>query len=345
MGRQMTSIKLEYVKQYRDRTGKIRRYLRHTGSPRIPLPGPPGSRQFMAAYEAGLTTAETKKGRHGDGTIGALVTGFYQSSGFKNLAPSSQQRYRLVLDKFSEKDGHRLVRDMPRRVAISIIEEIGETTPGMANLSASVMRRLFAYAIKKELRADNPFSGIEPYKLGSHHTWTEDEIAVYEATWSIGTRERLAFDLLLYTGQRVGDVAAMRRSNLKNGVIHVTQEKTGAELDITLHPNLLRSLKACPANGLALIGSPHGRPMTAKGLSAFVIRAATIAGLPRRCIPHGLRKAIMTRLAHHGSTTKEIAAVSGHKSLKEVENYTAAADQTRLSRSAMARLPEEQSGT
>jgi integrase len=85
--------------------------------------------------------------------------------------------------------------------------------------------------------------------------------------------------------------------------------------------------------------------MTAKGLSAFVIRAATIAGLPRRCIPHGLRKAIMTRLAHHGSTTKEIAAVSGHKSLKEVENYTAAADQTRLSRSAMARLPEEQSGT
>jgi hypothetical protein len=53
----------------------------------------------------------------------------------------------------------------------------------------------------------------------------------------------------------------------------------------------------------------------------------------------------MTRLAHHGSTTKEIAAVSGHKSLKEVENYTAAADQTRLSRSAMARLPEEQSGT
>jgi hypothetical protein len=46
----------------------------------------------------------------------------------------------LWRDKFSEKDGHRLARDMPRRVAISIIEEIGETTPGMANLSASVMR-------------------------------------------------------------------------------------------------------------------------------------------------------------------------------------------------------------
>jgi integrase len=339
----MTSIRMKYVKQYRDRTGKLRHYLRHPHSPRVPLPGPPGSRQFMAAYEAGLAAPESKKRNHKDGTIGDLVAGFYQSSGFKNLAPSSQQRYRLVLDKFARKDGHRLVRDMPRRVAISIIEEIGETTPGMANLSAAVMRRLFAYAIKKELRKDNPFAGIEPYKLGTHHTWTDAEIAAYESAWQVGTRERLAFDLLLYSGQRVGDVAAMRRSNLKSGVIHVTQEKTGVKLEITLHPNLLRSLKDYPANGLALIGSPHGRPMTAKGLSAFVKRSATTAGLPSRCTPHGLRKALMTRLAHHGSTTKEIASMSGHKSLKEVERYTAAADQALLARSAIARLPEEQS--
>jgi integrase len=238
----MTLIRMQYVKQYRDRSGKLRYYLRHPKSPSIPLPGPPGSRQFMAAYEAGLVAPETKKGQHRDGTIGALVTGFYQSSGFKNLAPSSQQRYRLVLDKFAQKDGHRLVRDMPRRVAVSIIEEIGETTPGMANLSASVMRRLFAYAIGKELRKDNPFAGIEPYKLGSHHTWSEAEIATYRAAWPLGTRERLAFDLLLYTGQRVGDVAAMRRSDLRDGVIRITTEKTGAELDIPLHADLLRSI-------------------------------------------------------------------------------------------------------
>jgi hypothetical protein len=33
----------------------------------------------------------------------------------------------------------------------------------------------------------------------------------------------------------------------------------------------------------------------------------------------------------------EIAAVSGHASLKEVERYTKAADQTRLAQAAMAR--------
>ena len=86
-----------------------------------------------------------------------------------------------MLDKFAQEDGHRLVRDMPRRVAMSIIEEIGATRPGMANLTLKAMRRLFAYAIKKEMRDDNPFVGIESYKLGTHHTWTDAEIAAYES--------------------------------------------------------------------------------------------------------------------------------------------------------------------
>ena len=58
--------------------------------------------------------------------------------------------------------------------------------------------------------------------------------------------------------------------------------------------------------------------------------------------PHGLRKGAMSRLAEYGSTSKEIAAMSGHRSLKEIERYTAAADQARLARSAGSRLPEEQ---
>jgi enterobacteria phage integrase len=338
----MTMIKLQYVKEYIDKTGRVRRYLRRKGKPSIPLPGLPGSAEFMAAYRAGLAAIAKPASRHADGTIGSLVLSFYQPSAFSNLAASSQRRYRLVLDKFAAEDGHRQVRDMPRRVAISIIEEIGEKTPGMANLSASVMRRLFAYAIKKELRTDNPFSGIEPYKLGTHHTWTEAEIAKYRDAWPIGTRQRLAFDLLLYTGQRVGDVAAMRRSDLINSVIHITTQKTGAELDIPIHPDLLRSIKASPAQGLTLIGSPDGRPMSALALSALVTRAVHAAGLPKECVPHGLRKSAMRRLAEHGSTSKEIASVSGHRSLKEIERYTEAADQAQLARSAVARIPQEQ---
>ena len=37
--------------------------------------------------------------------------------------------------------------------------------------------------------------------------------------------------------------------------------------------------------------------------------------------------------------------MSGHKTLKEIERYTDKADQARLARSAVARIPEEQNGT
>jgi integrase len=67
-------------------------------------------------------------------------------------------------------------------------------------------------------------------------------------------------------------------------------------------------------------------------------KAVKLAGLPSRCVPHGLRKAIMRRLAESGSSAKEIAAISGHRTLKEIERYTAAADQARLSKAAMAKL-------
>jgi integrase len=342
----MTMIKLPYVQEYRDRHGKVRRYFRRPGYKRVALPGTPGSPAFNAAYESALVAERPLIGeKPGEGTICDLVTSFYRSPYFENLKPQSQRLYRLVLDKFAEQDGHRLVRDMPRKVAMN--EEIGATRPGMANLTLKAMRRLFAYAIKREMRQDNPFVGIESYKLGSHHTWTDAELAAYESVWKVGTRERLAFDLLLYTGQRVSDVAAMRRSDIRNGDIHLRPKKTGDDLVvpqvIPLHPNLLRSMKAYPAKGLSLVGQANGRPISGQGLSSVIERAARVAGLPEKCVPHGIRKARMRRLAERGATTKEIASVSGHKTLKEVERYTVAADQAKLARAAMAR--EEQTGT
>jgi integrase len=326
----MAMVRMQYVKRYRDRHGKLRHYLRRPGSPSVRLPGLPGSPEFMAAYTAGITTAASPKARHAEGTIGALVTGFLQSSAFQNLASSSQQRYRLVLDKFRQEDGHRLVRDMPRRVAARMVEEIGETRPAMANLTAKILRRLFAYAVKQDLRTDNPFAAIDAYKLGTHRAWTEIEIATYQSRWPIGTRERLAFDLLLYTAQRVGDVAGMHRADLRDGAVHLTQQKTGTQVAIPLHPNLLRSLQACPTKGLTLFGAPSGKPVTSKGLTQFMTRSIRKAGLPDDCVAHGLRKSSLTRLANHGASTREITAVSGHRTLKEVERYTEAVDNVRL---------------
>jgi integrase len=59
-----------------------------------------------------------------------------------------------------------------------------------------------------------------------------------------------------------------------------------------------------------------------------------MAGL-RHCSAHGLRKAAARRLAEAGCTAHEIAAITGHASLKEVERYTRAVDQQKLATAAM----------
>jgi hypothetical protein len=83
--------------------------------------------------------------------------------------------------------GHRLVRDLTKVAARHVIEEIGATRPGMANLTRSVLSKVITYAIETGLRADNPFSGLKPYRLGTYHTWTDAEIAQFERRWPLGT--------------------------------------------------------------------------------------------------------------------------------------------------------------
>jgi hypothetical protein len=46
----------------------------------------------------------------------------------------------------------------------------------------------------------------------------------------------------------------------------------------------------------------------------------------------------MRRLAEADGTAKQIAAVSGHKTLREIERYTEAADQRKLAHAAIEKL-------
>jgi hypothetical protein len=50
----MAKLKLKYVNEYIDRTGKLRRYFRKGGRQLGTLPGEVGSDEFMAAYAAYL---------------------------------------------------------------------------------------------------------------------------------------------------------------------------------------------------------------------------------------------------------------------------------------------------
>lgn len=333
----MTLIKLKYVKEYR-RNGKTYRYFRRKGRPAVLLPGMPGSRAFNEAYQAALSEKPMADTSHDAGTLGKLIADYYRSVDFSNLKPNSKRLYRSILEPMREKHGHRLVKDMPPERASDLIEQIGETRKGMANLTRAIMKRLFKFATRKRWKHQNPFDGIDPYKIGTRHTWSDEELHAYEARWEIGTQERLDYASLLYSGQRAGDVVKMARPSPKAQTIKIVQEKTGAELVLPIHPEWRRAIEAVPAKGLSLIGDSRGRPIKRPMLTLRIRKAAEKAGLPPKCTAHGLRKALMRRLAESGKSSKQIAAVSGHRTLKEVERYTAAADQARLAEQALSNV-------
>jgi len=361
----MARVKLMYVKSYLDRHGKVRHYFRRRGYPQVSLPGVPGSPEFMEAYRLAsggerVTPHEVNE-RFGKRTFGALVASYFQTVAFTKLKPSTKATYRHVLDVFVGEHGKRSVSGMDAVRLEFIIAEIGKTRPAMANLTKAVLSKVLAHAVKLRWRADNAASGIEKFKGGTLHTWTDEELAQFERRWPVGTRERLAYALCLYTDQRVSDVVKFRRSDMtavaQRGGPPIKmlrlpgQEKTNTPLMIPIHPALQRALDAYPAKGLTLIGSPHGRPLTGDGLGQLIERAAEAAGLrvgpevpkAQRCVPHGLRKAMQRRLAERGATDKQLQAMSGHKSLSETQRYTQAANQARLAQQAMALIEDDES--
>jgi integrase len=129
----------------------------------------------------------------------------------------------------------------------------------------------------------------------------------------------------------------MGRQHVRNGVAQVRQMKTGVMLGIPVHPELQTILDATPSEHLTFLTTAYGKPFTAAGFGGWFRERCDEAGLPH-CSAHGLRKAACRRLAEAGCSSKIIASISGHKSLREVERYVEAADQERMARQGMAAM-------
>jgi integrase len=343
----VTVIKLKFIDRFVDRHGRERFYFRRDRGPRVPLEGRPGSPEFMASYERAAIGEMPERGpklRGAPGTFDRLTQDYFTAAEFLRLAPSSKKSYRSVIERLIDDEaiGHRLVREMTREHVRRIISKRVET-PGAANSVLQKLKVLIHFAIDNNWRKDDPTLRIKKYAKGEFHTWTEDEIVQFERRWAIGTTERLAFALLLYTGQRRSDVVTMSWTDVKDGTICVVPLKTkltsGVKLWIPIHPALQEVLDAAEQNEGTILQTAFGAPFTSNGFgSGFMAVKIDKAGLPKRCVTHGLRKATARRLAEAGCTANEIASITGHATLQEVSRYTKAAEQRTLAQSAMRRL-------
>jgi len=327
-----------FVHEFTDRHGLPRLYLRKRGHKRVALPWPVGSREFVGAYQAALANGQKPIGqsRTKPGSINALVQLYYASPEWEALASQSQRTYRHILEHFREGHGDKPVALLGRDHVKAMVDAKA-ATPAAANKFRKLLLVLMRIAIEKGWRKDNPVAGVKGIRIKSEgfKTWSEDHIAQFEAKHEVGTKARLALALLLYTGQRRGDVVRMGRQLVKGGVLTVRQQKTGMEVAMPLHPKLQECLSAAPRDHLTFLVTEQGQPFTPAGFTNWFRSRCSMAGLPIGLSPHGLRKAMCRRLAEARCTPHEIMAISGHRSLAEVTRYTEAASRTRLANDAM----------
>ena len=251
--------------------------------------------------------------------------------------------FKSMIDGFLEQHGHRQVKQMTREHVDVIIGRMSQK-PGAGLILLKRLRTLLRYAIALGWSDRDPTTGVKGYRSKEIHTWNEDEIEAFEKRWPKGSRERLGFALLLHTGQRGSDVHRMLWTDLVDDVIRVAQQKTKTRLTIPLHRDLEAALAAASREQATIIATSYKKPFSVKGFGNMMSGAIREAGLPRRCKPHGLRKAAARRLAEAGCSASEIMAITGHKTLAEVERYTRAAEQERLARQAIKRQSENKSG-
>ena len=341
----VVSIRLKFVCADRDRHDNVRYYVRLPGRRKVRLKGPPGSHEFMAEYHAALAGNDVNgpaAARVVVGSFGATCLAYYASYQFKALDRSTQAWRRRLLDEICREHGHKPVVRMEPRHVRQLVYALGER-PAVANKLLKALRAVFSWAVDTELVEHNPTRDLKPirYRSDGFHSWTREEIAQYEIRHPTGTKARLALALLLYTAGRREDVVRFGRQHLREGRVRYTQAKNEhrnpVHIDIPIHPDLAAVIDATPVPHLTFLVTEHGKPFSVAGFGNRFREWCDLAGLPH-CTAHGLRKATAARLAECGATEHEIMAVTGHRTLKEVERYTRAARRAGLADSGMAKL-------
>lgn len=314
------------------RHGKVKWYVRIGKGPRIRLHAPYGTPEFMAEYKAATSGRPQVEPRQSSkGTLCWLVDRYMDSSRWAELSPATQAQRRNVLFRVLTTAGDEPFEAITRASILSGIDR-RKATPAAARHFLRAMRYLFDWAVYAQLAPANPTDGVKSPRLkrsGGWHVWTEEECQRYEARWPLGTRERLAFDVLLWTGLRRGDAVKFGRQHIgKDGMARLRQSKTGGDVSFTILPPLHASIKATAGKGLTFIATLSGGPMTPASFGMWFADACAAADVPGSA--HGLRKAGATRAASY-LTPHELMAMYGWADLRMASHYTATANRDKLS--------------
>jgi integrase len=300
------------------RHGTVRWVVRVGHGPRVPMSGEYGSAEFMAAYYAAIRgePAKHKLKRADETSLAFLAARWQASSAWAETKPATQQKRAALLKHLLTSAGKAPYKSITKADIVAGRERRVET-PAQANNFLAVMRALLKWAVENDFLEANPTDGVRDLKRPNAArgvpVWTEDELARFRARWLLGTRERLAFEILATTGLRRGDAARLGRQHLSEvdgvTVLRLRTEKNGRLVVREIMPELNAAIDAYPSRGLAFVATASGAALSKKSFGDWFRHACRAAGVDKS--PHGLRKVDATAFAHSGASEAELEGAMG----------------------------------
>jgi integrase len=334
----------KFVIEDADRHGNVRVYFRRKGQRKIRLTETPGTpafdQEYQRAFRGGLSPATRQEGHAAaaPGSMRWLCEQYFSSAAFQGLGESTRKVRRGLLDTICERAGsYRFSAMEPHHVAK--LRDEKARFPEAANARVKALRQLFAWATSPEYRYTdkNPTREV-PYLKSNNpdgfRAWSEADVSKYETRHAVGTKARLALDLLLYTGVRRSDVVKLGPQMERDGKLIFTETKGGARIvkthELPILPPLRASIDAAPTGHLVYLVTAYGRPHSVKAFGNWFKRRCREAGVDDDLSAHGLRKLGAQRCAEAGATEHQIMALFGWASTKQAAIYTRKANRARL---------------
>jgi integrase len=331
------------------RHGAVAWYVRKGHGPRIRIKAIYGSDDFWSEYRAALEGAPKPSKVTKANSLAWALDRYRNSSSWAGLSNATRRQRENIYRATIKTAGGVPLKDIIGDTIRAGRERRAET-PHSANNFLKAMRAFFAWAIEEALVTVDPTKGVKLLAGANDgdgfHVWTQDELDRFEARWPVGTRERLAFDLLLYTGLRRGDAVRIGRPHERAGWLTIRTEKhrkgkPGEQVAIPILAPLAASLAAAKTGDLTYLVTEHGRPWVKESFGTWFRKVCREAGVPGAA--HGLRKAGAARAAERGASERQLMAIFGWSTGKMAQHYTRTADRTRLARDAAQFLLPDQS--
>jgi len=189
----------------------------------------------------------------------------YAAEYIPTKAPATQAQYLAALERLKHVFGSaRLPQIKPMHVRGHLDKRKAKVS---ANREIALLSHLFNWARSKGITdAENPVRGVKKHTEKPRDIYVTD--ARYAALWNVAVPEMQdCLDLELTTGQRPADVLKMKRSDIIDGHLWVTQGKTGVKLGIAIEGKLAEVIDRClkrprAATGLYLVQTDLGQRLT-----------------------------------------------------------------------------------